>query len=61
MNDPLFDHYGIKLKALWAVPALLQGLDLDALLTEALRVGSDADIALIQALIAAKPHLPERP
>jgi hypothetical protein len=57
--DP--ERYRISLKALWGIPSVLARVDLAAMLEHAQRTGSEADITLIEGLIALKAILPERP
>ena len=46
--------YGVYLRALWAVPAILSIIDMDAMLRDARERGTDSDIDLILALRAIK-------
>jgi hypothetical protein len=46
--------YGIYLRALWAVPAILSIIDMDAMLRQARENGSDSDVDLILALRMVK-------
>lgn len=51
MDTISFDIYR---RALWAVPAILSIIDMDAMLREARERGRDSDIDLILALRALK-------
>lgn len=42
--------YGVYLRALWAVPAILSIIDMDQMLRDARERGSDRDVELILAL-----------
>jgi hypothetical protein len=42
--------FGIYLRALWAIPAILSIIDMDAMLRQARENGSDPDVELILAL-----------
>jgi hypothetical protein len=54
--------YDIYLRALWAVPAILAIIDMDAMLREARERGSDSDVELILALkmVKSENHEPDR-
>lgn len=46
--------YGIWLQALWAIPTVLDEIDLDEMRNETLSHGSNADIRLVASLIQLK-------
>lgn len=52
--------FGIYLRALWAVPAILSIIDMDAMLRQARENGSDSDVDLILALrmVKSENHQP---
>jgi hypothetical protein len=52
--------YSIWLRALWGVPSLLSQIDMDAMVREARRRGSEADLELILALrmVKGEEHTP---
>jgi hypothetical protein len=46
--------YGIWLQALWAIPTVLDEIDLEDMRAEALRRGSTADLRLVASLMQVK-------
>lgn len=46
--------YGIWQQALWAIPTILDEIDLEDMRSEALRRGSNADLRLVASLMQVK-------
>lgn len=46
--------YGIWQQALWAIPTVLDEIDLEGMRVEALRRGSNADLRLVASLMQIK-------